>query len=1338
MAKKRTLAFLILVLLLAIVGMTYYLYVSERESYFADRNFRLLALWSNRMSKTVDDYKYHFQYRISTSLEPLENENKFKDKFEKEFEKFKKHREGLLTLVSISQKTKKVESNNLVTDPRITAQLSPKGKDFLRLTYYEERTIPQVCEDSVCAVTIEADLSIFKVISPLITKKVFSDVIVFDSETGKVHFQKDTALYKIDDFRDIVFQRSGTEGFFSFFSNNSDVQNDNFGSSTPPLKELLQNPTHRRITIGDISYELFTQPVILPQLTPKKQAHYRQTKDAPARLILAGLVKTEKFQSEYRAIPHTWLLVFFFFVLLGLLSLPIIHLGCMDSREPLRSIHVLSLLIACVFGTALITLLFLDVAWLNNVRHSLDKQLEKAAKNIKVAFEDELEKTVRQLVAYDRSSPFRDDFNCVTQTEFFDNSVCATDDTRESGEERSKRRWVARKEYPYPCDEKHKEKFPYHCPYDLVFWVDSNKYFRITWTTDSEYHLQTSNVSLAHRDYVKRTLDPDPKSSLWHTILYEDQLLTFYAQPLHSLQTGKHRVIFSIASSHSEEDPEGKSKKWVAAIRTELQSLESAAIPDGTGFAVIEDEGGRVLFHSDDNRSLWENFFEETDNNARLKAHIFSQTAGEFQGTYWGEGHSFYSIPLPDVPWSLVVFRNKELFRTTNFEALLLASALFALYTVISIIVPAVIWLFNKARRQKKSMSWFWPDSSRHYGYYAVIVLIFFLVGIPLFSCDIFPDDCAVWFVFPYLLFSLTGLWFLIKVCPKPTPPISPKQLHFHYACTIISFLLLFSVLPMVVFFKTAADREMTLALKYNLITLGQKFLRTSDIDYSQIQREINDEQKFATQCPEKFSSESECELVKGEQVNSQQEGGPLQCPEKFVSLKNHILLQHSIHLNVIEKTGLCVSENGLSANFRGLREFSLIERMHRRIRENSLSRLSNPISIRTLGLIWDQSTDPLFHWVDSPSSLIALAFQVPLNQSGSEKQANPQMRWGLLQLSSPSDIRLFISGFPAKGHFWGSIVLIAFVPMFVMVPIFIVSRIFPILLKSSTNENSNQAKRNLLIIGLPELLKSYRQENLPSDKWEPVDCHLISDSLEWWKVKRQVLSTQKVGVTLEHFEYQFGMSQFDRTKLELLAALLVKDKQICVLSTLNPLKLDHEDALGAPSSDESKSPVPVSLQAWSQIFQSFTLHYASLDSRSVPVGAPYFAAIWQARTTDEKITLYHLARDGFVHAENPDLQPLFALGLIKSKPAPRLFSDDFEDYVLNAAQREQLDTKKPVKSYAWKWPLAIVLIVLGMGLLLTQKELHNVVVLMLSLLPVLLPTLSELIEDQQADGKAT
>ena len=514
---------------------------------------------------------------------------------------------------------------------------------------------------------------------------------------------------------------------------------------------------------------------MLPELTLKKQTHYKQTKDVPARLILAGLVKTEKFQSEYRAIPHTWLLLFLFFVLLGLLSLPIISLRFMDSREPLSRIYVFSLLVACVSGTALITLFFLDVVWVHNVRDSSDDQLKKTAENIKAVFEDELEKTVNLLRAYDDSDDFEKDFAYVTEGEYFHSSdlsyhhFCAAEANLKCSGYPKEDRWVARKEYPYLCNENNKKAFPYHCDYEQVFWVDPHKKVRITWTTQPEFYLQTSNVSLAHREYVNRIQDPDPKSSLWHT----KDGHSFYAQPLHALGSGKHQVVLSMASSRrkQEDSQTGSPHKWVAAIETEFQFLKSAAIPDGAGFDVIEDDSGKVLFHSDENESLWENFFEETDNDPQLKAHVFSRTAGEFQGTYWGKGHSFYSIPLPHVPWSLVVFRNKELFRTINFEALILACALFALYTFISLIVSAAIWLCNKARRRKMSMSWFWPDPDRPYWYYTVIASIFFLVVS-------YGWGLALLQPMPYCLFFYTSSqldWLMVS--DKRLPKVHPRNI---------------------------------------------------------------------------------------------------------------------------------------------------------------------------------------------------------------------------------------------------------------------------------------------------------------------------------------------------------------------------------------------------------------------------------------------------------------------------------------------------------------------------------------------------------------------------------
>ena len=239
MAKKATLGFSTLALLLVIFG-AYYLYLSERESYFIDRNFRLLALWSKKISETVDEYKYHFQYMISEFSENQggpsqctkdENEKydckknareKFEGKFKNKFEKvLAKKFEGKL----ISVQTCKLEGpaqNKFVNDqPRVTAIISSRNKDLLSLIYEKNR---QECQQGDKD-TAKADLSISKVTSHLITdqafddavitEEVFSDVIIFDSKTGKVHFhanhaQANHALFRIDDFRDIVAQRSDT------------------------------------------------------------------------------------------------------------------------------------------------------------------------------------------------------------------------------------------------------------------------------------------------------------------------------------------------------------------------------------------------------------------------------------------------------------------------------------------------------------------------------------------------------------------------------------------------------------------------------------------------------------------------------------------------------------------------------------------------------------------------------------------------------------------------------------------------------------------------------------------------------------------------------------------------------------------------------------------------------------------------------------------------------------------------------------------------------------------------------------------------------------------------
>ena len=227
MAKTGTLSFLTLVLLLSTVGTAYYLYVSEKESYLLDRNFRLLALWSKKLRETTEEYKHQIQYIIiSASPEgdeeqvrcrqtnpqqeccPVQCSEKANEEgdgpkicledFKRELEELIKKFDGKLISASICPKATKLPQNKFVDDqPRIRAQLSSKDKDLLRLIYEREREKDkkQVYKD-----TIQVDLSISKVLPHLITKNAFSEVILFDSETGKVHFQKTPPSIKLTIF----------------------------------------------------------------------------------------------------------------------------------------------------------------------------------------------------------------------------------------------------------------------------------------------------------------------------------------------------------------------------------------------------------------------------------------------------------------------------------------------------------------------------------------------------------------------------------------------------------------------------------------------------------------------------------------------------------------------------------------------------------------------------------------------------------------------------------------------------------------------------------------------------------------------------------------------------------------------------------------------------------------------------------------------------------------------------------------------------------------------------------------------------------------------------------
>lgn len=1403
MAKKSTLTFVTFVFLLATAG-GYYLHVSDQESYLISRNFRLLALWSKELTAKVSDYKNHFQYIISAS-EPMTDA--YEDWDCSQGSPIKVGLDGLKdtnTETRCPEKSSRARSfEELVESMGIKPKLTLVPEELTEKTVFDDfaQFSTQLRSNDVLRFKYKeisgsgmwkfaAELSFHELVDLIVTEEIFDDIIIFDS-TGKVYFQQNPSQFKIDNIHNLITAEAQTGFFEGLFSEDSQIPLTHQAaaeSSKPSPGSSLPHPTHRRITAGSISYELFTQPVLLPNFTLSKQ----ENKEAPQpRLILAGLVTSSTFQSRAYAIPYTWLLIFIFFVLFGFLSLPIVRLSLMDHRERLTPFNVISLLLTSLVGTALLTVFCLDAAVFIKTRESLNNQLTISAQEIKNRFNEELSAILAQLNRYNNSQSLKNDF-AFTRKPQFD--------------------WVARKQITSPCDSTPISLSAKWCypTYDVAFWIDPDKKVKINWTRGSTPYLQGGDVSLGHRDYVNNVLNPE-RPLLRKTI--EGTPLQFYAQPLISLGSGKRSVVvsmpFSPPPAHTE--PRDNSKTWVAAIEQSFQSFISTAIPAGTGFAVIDDESGDVLFHTDVSRSLRENFFEETDNNAELLAHVQSRTGGGFEGEYLGIGHAFYSLPLSDVPWSVVVFRNKDLFRTVNFEALLLASALFALYALIFFSLAG--WrLYSRLRHEKAP--WFWPDYHQPTWYAVIIVLNVFhlFLGICLFRF-IIPTNYFLLFGLIYPLISLLLLriemgvlmqcWerpsrTLIKIGIEDVPP---KYIHRLYAGVITSFLFLLSALPMGVFFKIGIEQEMTLAIKYNLVSLGREILKSSELDLSPIRYELNQAQ--AT--PTALLNEATCPPSSGTDGNTQSLTGKTQTTNPSNSSRVFSHSKHGSHLSLFTKTTWCMAEkpwNPQSVQVDSpvnpdAADLPFVKLIHRYIRSRALL---SPISIETYGLIDDRPWDKTFAWppsVNSESPSVVLAFQMPVKGITTETKTRTSP-WVILRSFFPVH-NWFLIETHAPHSPWGNLLwyfwMLVYLGAVTFLPTFIISKIFPIPWKSANSrvlqdpERTKHPleKRNFLILGLPGSGKSDLAHNFPTEQWKSIDLHLAGDTEKWKELKEQALKSGKPGIILDHFEYQFGVPKFDQPKRELLEALLANGKEICVLSTINPFKFQLDQDKTNGTSDEQKNSTAASFGIWSQAFQSFTLMYheslSDLDCEDklkkepqIPIllnegspnkrlsalaqwvikhnvwkewspfqvvssfrilAKPYYEAIWQSRTEDEKITLFNIARDRFVHAANPDLLPLLKLGLVKFQPHLRLINDSFQEYVLIAAQREDIETKSRIKRGQWntmKWPLFAGFSVLAIGLLLTQQEIKNSFGAMISLLPILLPAFSELTGVLQKD----
>ena len=544
-------------------------------------------------------------------------------------------------------------------------------------------------------------------------------------------------------------------------------QKDKDGQVSLPRVSVI-----RDAEVSGTTYRLFLQPFHPP--LPVRSVS--QPADGQPIWYLGGIIRKSEFQKKSLAISLIVTGLVMLGLSLGFLALPYIKLFFTNAGEPLRALEIFFLVVSLILGGGLATLLLLNTVAYHNMRAQFDGTAEDIRENIKKQFRDELYDTLKTLSVASHIVP-----SIVKEKEFREDISLG----------------LPQDGYPL---------------YESVFWVEKHGGLELeNWAT-YERRKPTKGIiiDISKRQYFTRARD---EWELWQ----KEGFYNFFIERVHSYTDGVKTSAISTPYKNNKKEPEDFK---VAVLSKRFLSFRALALPPSFGFAVIEDNTGKVLFHSDDRRSLIENFFWETDENPKLQAAVQRRQKGKIAGYYNGRKHHFFVTPVDsdsNVPWSLVVFYDTQLLETVNFEIGVIAAGIFLLYVVLFALWITLIHFSGP----RELWSWCWPQSKfqNRYAYVAALLsLVVVGYGLGIWLLEGWPFLLLVMFLCPFVL-TLLHLYFTFKrKLPMPawseklTEHIAPKLSFRLWYLSIASLsLLIISVLPIAAIFKdvslTQAER---------------------------------------------------------------------------------------------------------------------------------------------------------------------------------------------------------------------------------------------------------------------------------------------------------------------------------------------------------------------------------------------------------------------------------------------------------------------------------------------------------------------------------------------------
>ncbi len=178
---------------------------------------------------------------------------------------------------------------------------------------------------------------------------------------------------------------------------------------------------------------------------------------------------------------------------------------------------------------------------------------------------------------------------------------------------------------------------------DVISWVNRNGRQVEKWTTKQQI------TALIRQDF--QHFHDIVDESTW-TLRGRDEPFTM--EPLRSPTTSEMAFVFAVPTFDYDIP--------MLSLNVKPPSLVDTLMPPGYGFAILAADG-RVLFHSQSELSLSENFLREVDNPSDVTQIIRSGKDAMWTGDYHGRRYSFYTKrlgALENCPWQLVTFQEVD------------------------------------------------------------------------------------------------------------------------------------------------------------------------------------------------------------------------------------------------------------------------------------------------------------------------------------------------------------------------------------------------------------------------------------------------------------------------------------------------------------------------------------------------------------------------------------------------------------------------------------------------------------------------------------------------------